>query len=71
MEPIIVDLEHKKKLEIQYDELVCQIAEKNIRGENYSDLLEKVRTINEQLLILDIEISYEKMLKKDEKNNMR
>ena len=65
------DLEYRQELKNKYDELVYQIAKKNINEEDYTELLERARSINEQLLVLDIEIKYNSILSDYIKNNTR
>ena len=52
---MMADLEYRHKLKNKYNELVRQIAQKNLNSEDYKELLEIVRSINEQLLVLDIQ----------------
>ena len=67
---MMADLEYRQELKNKYNELVYQIAQKNINGEDYNELLEKARSINEQLLVLDIQYRYESILADKIKNNM-
>ena len=71
MDNIMIDLEYKHKLEGDLNEIVYQIAKKNFKKEDYKELLEKARSINEQLLVLNIQYRYEQILSENKKNNMR
>jgi len=66
----MVDLEYKHKLEGELNEVVYQTAKKIFNGEDYKELLEKARSINEQLLVLGIQYRYEQIASENKKNNM-
>lgn len=68
---MMADLEYRQELKNKYNELVYQIAQKNINNEDYNELLEQAKSLNEQLLVLDIQYRYESILADKKKNNMR
>ena len=59
---MMADLEYRQELKIKYNEIVYQITQKILKGEDYKKLLDSARSINEQLLVLDIQYHYETIM---------